>query len=66
MHANSPKSSGRQSASTCGKREATQNGEKEKGNHAISSTLQNGNAPMIIEKKEKGIKEENHATSNTP
>ena len=30
MHANSPKSSGRQSASTCGKKEATQNGEKEK------------------------------------
>jgi hypothetical protein len=65
MHANSPKSSGRQNAPTCGKREATQSGEKEKGNHATSSTLQNGNAPMISEKKEKRDQGRNHATANT-
>ncbi len=64
MHANSPKSSGRQSASTCGKREATQNGERGKGKGNSCSRGPRAELPRADETKSRG-ENKIHVTSET-
>jgi hypothetical protein len=65
MHANSPKSSGRQSAPTCGKREATQMGEKEKGREMHAIVEQRAKPETCRRAPKTAERNEIHVTSET-